>query len=97
MSSKSGKITLKDLSVLTGVSATAISHILNDRLGHVRASVATQQRVLSVAKEQGYVPRLQARSMATRRSYAIGVVCFTTSGPQDPYTASYFGGRRDSG
>jgi LacI family transcriptional regulator len=90
MSSKSGKITLKDLSALTGVSATAISHILNDRLGHVRASVATQQRVLTAAKEHGYVPRLQARSMATRRSYAIGVVCFTTSGPQDPYTAAYF-------
>jgi LacI family transcriptional regulator len=91
MSNKSGKITLKDLAQLTGVSATAISHILNDRLGHVRASIATQQRVLSAAKEHGYVPRLQARSMATRRSYAIGVVCFTSSGgPQDPYTASYF-------
>jgi LacI family transcriptional regulator len=90
MSNKSGKITLKDLAQLTGVSATAISHILNDRLGHVRASIATQQRVLSAAKEHGYVPRLQARSMATRRSYAIGAVCFIRSGPQDPYTASYF-------
>ena len=28
--------------------------------------------------------------MATKRSYAIGVVCFLRSGPQDPYTASYF-------
>jgi DNA-binding LacI/PurR family transcriptional regulator len=90
MTGKSGKITLKDLAALTGVSATAISHILNDRLGHVRASQATQQKVLSAAREHGYVPRLQARSMATRRSYAIGVVCFLRPGPQDPYSASYF-------
>jgi LacI family transcriptional regulator len=90
MSSKSGKTTLKDLSALTGVSATAISHILNDRLGHVRASEATQRRVLSAARELGYVPRLQARSMATRRSYAIGVVCSLQQGPLDPYSASYF-------
>jgi len=90
MLGKSGKITLKDLSAHTGVSATVISHILNDRLGHVRASVATQQRVLDAAKEFGYVPRLQARSMATKRSYSIGVVCFLRPGPQDPYSASYF-------
>jgi DNA-binding LacI/PurR family transcriptional regulator len=90
MQSKSGKITLKDLAALTGVSPTAISHILNDRLGHVRASAATQQRVLCAAREHGYVPRLQARSMATRRSYAIGVVCFLRAGPLDPYSASYF-------
>lgn len=90
MSSKSGKITLKDLSALTGVSTTAISHILNDRLGHVRASEATRQRVLAAAQQQGYVPRLQARSMATRRSYALGVVASIPSGPIDPYAASYF-------
>src|SRR5688572_8541398 len=90
MSGKTGKLTLKDLAALTGVSATAISHILNDRLGHVRASPATQKRVISAAREHGYVPRLQARSMATQRSYAIGAVCFLHPGAQDPYSAAYF-------
>jgi LacI family transcriptional regulator len=83
-------ITLKDLAARTGVSTTAISHVLNDRLGHVRVSEETKQRVLEAAREMGYVPKLSARSMATQRSYSVGVLCAFTSATIVPSVATYF-------
>ena len=89
MSVRTGKITLKDLAARTGVSPTAISHVLNDRLGHVRVSESTRRKVVKVAAELGYVPRLQARSMATRRSYAIAALCSAVPEAVEPTSAFY--------
>jgi LacI family transcriptional regulator len=85
-------VTLKDLAEKTGVSPTAVSHVLNDRLGHVRVSEETRKRVLSAAAELGYVPRFSARAMATRRSHTIAVVCAVDDdrAPMVPAAAIYY-------
>lgn len=84
------RVTLKDLAQRTGVSPTAVSYVLNDRLDRVRVSPDTKERILSVAKEMGYVPKLLARSMVTQKSYSIGVICSLSGGPMAPATAIYY-------
>lgn len=67
--------TLKDIARKAGVSPTAVSHVLNNRLGRVRVGQAKQIQVIEAAKRLGYVPQLRGRSMVTRKSFAIGAVC----------------------
>ncbi|HEY1684865.1 MAG TPA: LacI family DNA-binding transcriptional regulator [Tepidisphaeraceae bacterium] len=90
MLSQRRRVTLKDLAKRTGVSPTAVSYVLNDRLDRVRVSPETKERVLAMAKEMGYVPKLLARSMVTQKSYSIGVICSLTPGPMAPSTAIYY-------
>ncbi len=68
-------VTLKDISEKTGVTPTVVSHVLNDRLGHIRVSKAKCALIKEVANQLGYVPNLKAKSMITRKSYTIGVIC----------------------
>jgi LacI family transcriptional regulator len=84
------RVTLKDLARRTGVSPTAVSYVLNDRLDRVRVSPATKQRVLTIAKEMGYVPKLLARSMVTQKSYSVAVICSLADGPMATATAIYY-------
>nr|WP_300149027.1 LacI family DNA-binding transcriptional regulator [Propionicimonas sp.] len=66
-------VTLKDIAAHVGVSASAVSLVLNDRdAGRVRADVAAQIR--EVATEMGYVPNLLAKGLKTRQSHTIGLV-----------------------
>jgi DNA-binding LacI/PurR family transcriptional regulator len=88
--SRTTTITLRHLAEKTGVSATAISHVLNGRLGTIRVSDETRRRVQAAADELGYVPQASARSMATRKSYSVAVVCTYQDGPMNPTTATYF-------
>jgi LacI family transcriptional regulator len=90
MLSQRRRVTLKDLARRTGVSPTAVSYVLNDRLDRVRVSPETKQRVLTIAKEMGYVPKLLARSMVTQKSYSIAVICSLADGPMAPATAIYY-------
>jgi LacI family transcriptional regulator len=69
------KPTLKDIARQTGVSLTAVSHVLNDRLGKVRVGRERQEQIIQTARQLGYVPQLRGRSMVTRKSFAIGAVC----------------------
>ncbi len=68
-------VTLKDISEKTGVSPTVVSHVLNDRIGHIRVSESKRRFIKKVADELGYVPNLKAKSMITRKSYTIGLIC----------------------
>ncbi|HEY1683985.1 MAG TPA: LacI family DNA-binding transcriptional regulator [Tepidisphaeraceae bacterium] len=51
--SKRRRLTLKDLARHSGITPTAVSYVLNDRLDRVRVSPETKQRVLAIAKEMG--------------------------------------------
>lgn len=82
--------TLKDIAAHTGVSITAVSHVLNNRLGRVRVSDETQERIRKAARQLNYVPQLKARSMATNKSYAVAALYSTTPVVGDLSNAAYF-------
>jgi len=69
---------MADVARLAGVSRTAVSLILNDRVG-TRLSPDAVERVRRAAEELGYRPNLTARALSTRRSHAIGFVSDRTA------------------
>ena len=64
-------LTLRDVSEASGVSEMTVSRVLRNR-GDV--SEATRERVLSAAKELGYVPNRIAGALASNRVNLVGVV-----------------------
>jgi len=55
------------------VSRTTVSFVLNNVPG-ANISAETRERVLKAARELGYVPNAAARSLASRRTYTLGLV-----------------------
>ncbi|SNT13462.1 LacI family DNA-binding transcriptional regulator [Tropicimonas sediminicola] len=70
---------LKDLAATLGLSQTTVSRALN---GYPEVSEATRKRVHEAAREHGYRPDSRARSLATGRAMAVGLV-LTTSARQE--------------
>ncbi|WP_116131431.1 LacI family DNA-binding transcriptional regulator [Tropicimonas sp. IMCC34043] len=62
---------LKDLAAMLGLSQTTVSRALN---GYPEVSEATRVRVRDAAQQYGYRPDSRARSLATGRAMAIGLV-----------------------
>ncbi|HML23458.1 MAG TPA: LacI family DNA-binding transcriptional regulator [Aggregatilinea sp.] len=69
-------ITLHDVAELSGVSYQTVSRVINN---HPYVSKDTRHRVLAAIRELDYRPNRVARSLATRRSYTLGVVTFGTN------------------
>ncbi|MER5210267.1 LacI family DNA-binding transcriptional regulator [Streptomyces sp. NPDC002838] len=67
------RIGIKDVAAAAGVSATTVSHILNEVEGK-RINAETRQRVLEAARELGYAPNTLARGLRLKRSNTIGFV-----------------------
>ncbi|MDY7040906.1 MAG: LacI family DNA-binding transcriptional regulator, partial [Chloroflexota bacterium] len=67
------RVTSKDVAELAGVSRTTVSFVLNDAPG-VKISEETRQRVLEAARQLNYYPASAARSLASGRTNAIGLV-----------------------
>jgi LacI family transcriptional regulator len=67
------RTTMADVAEHAGVSKTAVSLVLNNRVG-TRLSEDLADRVRSVAAELGYRPNLTARSLTTQRSQIVGFV-----------------------
>ncbi|HWL51830.1 MAG TPA: LacI family DNA-binding transcriptional regulator [Chthoniobacteraceae bacterium] len=67
-------ITLQDIAKRVGVSHAVVSSVLNRRTGTVRVSEAKRLKILEVAAELGYVPNRSARTLATRRNRALGLI-----------------------
>ena len=66
-----GKATINDIARLSGVSKKTVSRVINDSpLVHPE----TRERVLALMKQLGYTPDPQARGLAFRRSFLIGLV-----------------------
>lgn len=68
---KTPRVTLKDISRLTGVALSTVSNALTGK-SYVRED--TKALVLRVAREQGYRSSPIARTMRTGRTYSIGLL-----------------------
>jgi len=73
--------TLREVARAAGVSTASASRVLS---GGGNVSAGLQLRIRAAASRLGYVPNLAARTLATRRSGLIGVVC---DGAGDAVTA----------
>lgn len=62
-----------DVARRAGVSRTTVSFVLNDVEG-ANISEATRRRVLDAAADLGYVPSAAARSLASGRTWTLGLV-----------------------
>lgn len=72
-------VTLRDVSRAAGVSPSTASRAL---AGDRRISAATRRRVAEAAEALAYAPNAAARSLARRRSFALGLV-FPQAAPVD--------------
>lgn len=84
------KIGVKDIAAKTGVSASAVSFVLNDRPG---VSAETRRRVRAVADELGYEHRgsADAKRRAKRATARTGTLGFYAFGVNAALGHSYYG------
>jgi LacI family transcriptional regulator len=66
-----GDLTLEDIARKAGVSRSTVSRVIN---GHPNVSENVRQRVVQVIRKTGYHPNVAARSLASQRSWMIGLV-----------------------
>lgn len=66
----SGRITINDIARLAEVSKKTVSRVLNN---HPLVKDETRKRVKAIMEEHGYSPDPQARALAFRRSFLIGL------------------------
>ena len=67
----SARPTIADVARAAGVSIGAVSFALNGRPG---VAEATRARIVQVARDVGWTPSRQARSLSTSRALAVGLV-----------------------
>ncbi len=77
---KGGQPTIKDIAREADVSATTVSLALEDK-PTTRVSQATREKILSIAEKLNYRPNYAARTLATQKSRAIGLVVPTLRNP----------------
>ena len=70
------RVTLKDIAKEVGVSAMAVSKVLNDRPG---VSAEVSEKIRETAKRLNYTPNLMAKGMRLRESKTIGVITSDSS------------------
>ena len=77
-------LTLEDIAKLAGVSRSTASRVVND---HPNVRDDVRKRVLEVIQNTGYHPNLAARTLASQRSWMIGLVLprSVSSFFSDPY------------
>ncbi|WP_028048310.1 LacI family DNA-binding transcriptional regulator [Cellulomonas sp. URHD0024] len=68
-------VDIRDVARRSGVSVATVSRALNARPG---VSAETRDRVVGIARELGYLPNLQARSLVRRRSDTVGLIWDTS-------------------
>jgi len=84
------RATLKSIAKATGFSVTTVSRALG---GHNDVNEATRSIVEEEARQQGYIPNLQARLLQGQRSQTIGLIMPDT-GPRftDPFFSELLSG-----
>ncbi len=63
--------TLEEVAKLAGVSRSTVSRVINE---HPNVRPEVRQRVWEVIRQTGYQPHAAARSLATRRTWVIGLI-----------------------
>jgi LacI family transcriptional regulator len=74
--------TIADVAVLAGVSKSTVSKYLSTTDYYVSEEV--QARIQAAVEELGYFPNVVARSLSSRRSYAVGAVVASIANPFYP-------------
>ncbi|MGL4512478.1 MAG: LacI family DNA-binding transcriptional regulator [Lacipirellulaceae bacterium] len=93
MASREPKVGVKQIAAETGVSAAAVSLVLNDRPG---VSTETRRRVRATAKRLGYqhrslADRARAAEVAAHRASGLGSIGFYAFGVNAGLGHSYYG------
>ncbi len=70
-SGRKGKPTINDVARLSGVSKKTVSRVINRS---PLLNQATREKVEAVIAELGYVPNPQARQLALRRNFSLGLI-----------------------
>jgi transcriptional regulator with XRE-family HTH domain len=67
------RVTLKDVAKEAGVSTATVSYVLNysekEKISH-----DTRMKIFDAARRLKYVPNMTARSLASQRSYLVGII-----------------------
>lgn len=66
------KCTIRDIAKMAGVSHTTVSLVLNSKEN--RVSQSTKDRIMAIAKEMNYSPNQAAVSLATKKTYTLGLL-----------------------
>ncbi|MCJ7534782.1 MAG: LacI family transcriptional regulator, partial [Anaerolineales bacterium] len=64
-------LTLEDIARLVGVSRSTVSRVVNN---HPNVSEDVRKHVLETIRSTGYHPNAAARSLASQRSWMIGLI-----------------------
>ena len=67
------KATLRDIAEMAGVTQSTVSRILGGN-PNFSASEKCRQKILNIAEEYGYQPKLSAKSLAMGKSYNINLL-----------------------
>lgn len=65
------KLSIKQIAELSGVSVATISRVMNQKGGY---TPETEQKVLSIIKENHYIPNLVAKGLRTNKTKIIGLI-----------------------
>lgn len=84
--------TLSDVGREAGVSAMAVSAVLNGARTSSRISPETRARILEAAARLSYRPNAAARALVGRRMNSLGVVAVVESGDLNHYFLEVFNG-----
>lgn len=71
-------VSIYDIAKRAGVSPSTVSRALED---HPRIGAETRKRIQELAREMNYVPSTVAKSLATNKTWTIGIVLATISDP----------------
>src|SRR5579884_2468565 len=71
-------VSIYDIAKIAGVSPSTVSRALED---HPRIGATTRKRIQELAREMNYVPSTVAKSLATNKTWTIGMVLTTISDP----------------
>jgi LacI family transcriptional regulator len=74
------RVSLKDIAKLVGVSPSTVSFVLNGKARQMRISKALTEKIIEIAKKEGYQPNPVAVSLRTGRSQMLGLVVENISG-----------------
>ncbi|SER94719.1 DNA-binding transcriptional regulator, LacI/PurR family [Propionibacterium cyclohexanicum] len=86
---------IRDVAGRAGVAISSASAALNDKPG---VSDETRARILSVAKDLGYVPSWRGRSLSAKRAFTVGLVVERDPDVMgdDPFFGAFVGGIEES-
>lgn len=84
--------TLADVGRIAGVSAMAVSAVLNGSNSSIRVSEETQARIRKAAAELNYRPNIAARALVNRRMNTIGALMLMEGRELNHYFLEVFNG-----